>query len=176
VKIVSTLSLILALTTMLYMSVGEAGSAYVGISEAKTEAAQKLKTEPLHTIKLHKADFTSGKASFPEENELSYMGSRYDIATTATEGDEITLTVLHDEKEEGLISALQEAVDHWLSESPKNNKQPIAKKISPIKDFLPVAKFTLTSAPSVIALAAQTDCFSTHSPALGVLKSPPQLG
>ncbi len=160
---------------MLYMNVGEAGGAYMGISEAKKEASERLNTAHLATIIISDADLASGRAVFINNKEIRINGDLYDIASTTRQADKLILKVLHDEKEEGMLSKLKDAVDGWLNTS-KNTKQPTLKQLTAIKDFIPAGKFSFNANASSQEITYCTYTFPVQMPLQAVLKSPPKLG
>jgi hypothetical protein len=175
VKIFSTLFLFAALVAMLYINIGQMGGLYIGISDAKVEAAGRLGSERLSILTISGADLSSGRASFNAKNELIYNGKLYDIASRINEGGNITLKVLHDEKEEGLLSDLKEVVEGWFSGSQRDTKQPSLKQVVIIKDFMPACKFTFNHNSTMKVLPLGNYLCSAETPLLAVLKSPPQF-
>jgi hypothetical protein len=175
VKITSTIFLLLAMVSMLYMTIGQMGGVYLGISEAKTEATERIRSEHLTSLTISEADFRSGKVSYIGQNEIRYDGSLYEIASATTHNGITTIKAFHDEKEEGLISGLKDIVDGWVNASPKNTKHHSVKQIVIIKDFVPSRKFTFTfgNINSLVSFADRA--YSIGSPLLSVLKSPPKF-
>ncbi len=161
---------------MLYLNVGQVGGLYMSINEAKNEAAEKLNDGHLATLTISDAEFKSGKAVYLNSKEIRYNGKLYDIACTTKEGSNVILKVQHDEKEEGLLSMLQETIEHWGENTGNTPKHPSLKHSIVIKDFMPASAFTLH------AHSTFTQIFPIHysrvsaSPLLAVIKSPPKLG
>jgi hypothetical protein len=174
-KIASTLFLFTALVAMLYLNVGQAGELYMGINEAKSEATERLNHEALTILTINDADFASGKAAYINDHEIRYDGHLYDIAATARQGNKVTLQVLHDEKEEGFLSELKEVIEHWGNNTGNNPKQPVAKHIPIIKDYIPASQYTFNSDCTFIFLLLGNYIFPSKSPLIAVLKSPPKL-
>ena len=175
-KLISTLFLFAALATMLYVNIGQVGGVYMNIDQAKKESAEKINTARLHTLTISESEFQSGKASYVNSNEISYKGSLYDIASTDTKDGKVTLTVLHDEKEEGLIASLKDMVDSWLSDSPRNSKQPSGKQLVTIKDYIPAGKFTFYINDHMQEVLPLGYFYHAQAPSMSVLKSPPKVG
>jgi hypothetical protein len=175
VKTLSTLFLLLALFTLLYNNMGQVGGIFMGINEAKKEATRRIKTQKLSTITISPSDFHSGKASYINEKEILYNGNLYDIASSSSKDGIVTLSVLHDENEEGILANLKDIVDGWLN-TPKNSKQHSSKQIVSIKDFIPVQKFSFNKTIALEHLFFIAPTASVKSQLLPVLKSPPKLG
>ena len=161
---------------MLYLNVGQAGELYMNINEAKSEAAERINDKDLATLTISDAEFASGKASYLNDNELRYNGNLYDVSTSVRNGDKVTFKVLHDEKEEGLLSMLKETIEHWGDNTGNNTKHPSAKHTVVIKDFMPAARYTFNASCTLIQIFSVNYSHVSASPLLAVLKSPPKLG
>ena len=166
----------MALAAMLYLNVGQVGGLYVNINEAKSEAAQRINDKDLATLTISDAEFASGKASYLNDNEFRYNGNLYDVSTSVRNGDKVTFKVLHDEKEEGLLSKLKETVEHWGDNMGNTSKHPSAKHTLVVKDFMPAAKFTFSANSTLNEMLSLSYSQAPASPLLTVLKSPPKLG
>ena len=145
------------------------------IGEAKNEAAQRIQTESLSTLTIPQADLLSGKAIIIDQKELRYDGALYDISTTSIHGDQVTFTLLHDEKEEGMISKLKDLIDSAVGATPKNGKSPTVKHIVVLTDYIPTDTLAL-----LLHCPCRTFAFAIHSqspdaPLSTVLKSPPKF-
>ena len=174
VKITSTFFLLLAVASMLYMNIGQIGGVYADLNEAKQEAAIRVNSEHLSTIIISKADLASGKASYINENEIRYDGNLYDIASSITQDGNLIIKVLHDEKEEGILSNLKDIVDGWLN-TPKNSNQHSVKQIIVIKDYIPALQFSFNVNGTMEQLPAINFSYPTETVLLSVLKSPPKF-
>jgi hypothetical protein len=174
VKIISTLFLLVALIGMLYVNIAQIGGVYMNLNEAKQEASIRLNRENLSTITISETDLISGKASYINEKEIRYDGNLYDIGSSSTQDGNITLKVLHDEKEEGVLSNLKDIVDGWLNTT-KNTNQHSLKQIVMIKDFIPVHQFAFNISTTFVEVSAISYSFPTESALLAVLKSPPKF-
>ena len=160
---------------MLYTSIGQMGEVYVGINDAKEQAFLRLKAEKLSTLTISGSDLASGRVTFTAKNEVLFNGKLYDIASRTNEGGNITLKVIRDEKEEGLLSDMKDIVDGWINGTQKDSKHPLLKQLVIIKDFMPASKFIFNY--TTIMKELPSGSFSCHSeaPLLAVLKSPPQF-
>ena len=161
---------------MLYLNVGQAGELYMNINEAKSEAAERINDKDLATLTISDAEFASGKASYLNDNELRYNGNLYDVSTSVRYGDKVTFKVLHDEKEEGLLSMLKETIEHWGDNAGNNTKHPSAKHTVVTKDFMPAGRYTFNASCPLIPIFSVNYSHVSASPILTVLKSPPKLG
>jgi len=161
---------------MLYVNIAQVGGVYVELNEAKQEAAIRVNTEQEHlsTITISEADLASGKATYINEKELRYDGNLYDIASSSVQDGNITLKVLHDEKEEGVLSNLKDIVEGWLN-SPKNTNQHSIKQIVIIKDYIPAQKFDFNANSAFEQISPFTSSYPTETALLTVLKSPPKF-
>ena len=175
VRVISTILLFAALMAMLYSTIGQMGGVYVGINDAKKEAETSLHTEKLSTLIISASDLASGRAQFTAKNEVMYNGRLYDIASKIKKGDNITLTVLHDEKEEGLLADLKDIVDGWINGTRKDSKHPLLKQLVIIKDFMPASKFIFNCTTIMKGLPSGSLSYHSEAPLLAVLKSPPQF-
>ena len=173
---ISTLFLFIALAAMLYLNVGQVSGLYVSINEAKNEASSKLNDKDLPTLTIANTEFTSGRAVYLNSKEIRYNGSLYDIASSTNDGANVIFKVLHDEKEEGLLSRLKETVERWGDNAGSNGKHPISKHSFVIKDFMPADRYTFNANSSLIQIFAISYSHATASPLLAVIKSPPKLG
>jgi hypothetical protein len=160
---------------MLYINIGQVGGVLADISEAKSEAAQRINKSRLSVLEITPSDLASGRASFEGRSEILYSGHLYDIASQTRRGDNIVLKVLRDEKEEGLLSSIKEIVDGWISNPQRSNKQPSLKQLVIIKDFIPACKFSLKYNATLMALSSAGYSYPTESPLMIVLKSPPKF-
>ena len=166
----------MALAAMLYLNVGQVGELYMNINEAKSEAAERINDRDLATLTISDAEFASGTALYLNDNELRYNGNLYDVSTSVRHGDKVTLKVLHDEKEEGLVANLKETIEHWGDNVGNNSKHPNTKHIVVTKDFMPSARYTFNASSSLIQIFSVNYSHASSSPLLAVLKSPPKLG
>lgn len=159
---------------MLYMNIGQVGGVYANLNEAKQEAAIRVNTEHLSIITISEMDLASGKAVYINEKEIRYDGNLYDIASASTKDGNITLKVLHDEKEEGVLSNLKDIVEGWLN-TPKNTNQHSIKQIVIIKDYIPAQKFAFNANSAFEQVSAIISSYPTETALLTVLKSPPKF-
>ena len=147
----------------------------MSISNSKEQAVARLHEEKLSTLIISGSDLSSGRAHFTAQNEIQFNGKLYDIASQTKEGGNITLKVLRDEKEEGLLSQLKDIVDGWINGIPKDSKHPSLKQLVIIKDFMPVSKVVFNCNTIMKELPYGSLSYHTEAPLLGVLKSPPQF-
>gem|GEM_PF-2875519 len=173
-KIISTLFLLVALAGMLYVNIAQVGGVYIGLNEAKQEAAVRINTEHLSTITISESDLASGKAAYINEKEIRYDGTLYDIASSSIQDGNVTFKVLHDEKEEGVLSNLKDIVDGWLN-TPKNSNPHSLKQIVIIKDYIPAQHFAFNANSAWEQVSAIISSYPTETALLAVLKSPPKF-
>ena len=146
----------------------------MGINDAKKAAKESLHLEKLSTLTISVSDLSSGIISFTAPNEILYNGRLYDVASQTKEGGNITLKVLHDEKEEGLLSELSEIMEDWLIPTSNNNKNTYSKQIAET-DFVPASKFTFHFYTQISEITSISTTHFTQSPLISVLKSPPRF-
>ena len=178
VKSVSVYFLLVALAAMTYLNIGQVAQVSVGIEAAKQEAQRNIQsTRGVVDLTITSEDFSTGKAKYTGKNEIIISGKLYDIVSQKQDGNAISLKVKGDEKEEGLMSDLKNMVDGWFGTQPQgSHKQPLAKQIDLIKDFIPASKFTFLCNNTLAKAPCISNSFLTSPPLLSVLKSPPQLG
>jgi hypothetical protein len=174
VKLIPTLFLLLALATLLYTTIGQAGGICMNIDEAKSEATDRLRSTQLSTLTLTESDFQKGNAAYINSKEIRYHGSLYDIASGTTIGGKTILHVLHDEKEESLLANLKEVVDSWLS-TPKNTRQPTGKQLIILKDYIRADRFAMTVHTTMQRVLSAAYSCTVAAPALSVPDSPPKF-
>jgi len=174
-KLASTIFLLAALLTMLYVNIGQVGGVCINIGQAKQEASENINSRELSVLIVTEADLSSGRAAFTDKNEILFNGDLYDIASRINQGDKLILKVLHDKNEEGLLSDLKEMIDAWANNPQKSGKQSSLKQIVIIKDFMPACKFTFNCHSALNELFSLNYYCPSTAPLIAVLKSPPKF-
>ena len=148
------------------------------IDLAKNEATHKLLSNTYsQTLTISSSDFQSGKARYQGDRELYYEGKLYDIADRVQQGESITLRIVRDEKEEGLIERLKDKFETLFDASNSNTEhRPIVKQSELTKDFLPITKISFLFTTSTQLIFCEENNGSYTFPLLQMLKSPPQIG
>lgn len=164
-----------AVVALLYINIGNMARLSVGVAAAKHEAQEKLANDASHlTLTITQQQIDLGEAAFINNHELKWKGERYDIASLLHSGNTYTLKVVHDEKEEGLLSELREEVEQWFNTTTdKAPSKPTVKHQDILKDFIPSRKmvFTLSSSAHSYAYMA---VHTPQSPMQLVIKGPPK--
>ena len=177
VKSIYVYFLLLSLTVMSYLSIVQVALVSADLTSVHSSVHRDLdRSESLSVITVTTDDFASGYARYTDEDEISVNGKLYDITNRQIQGENVRLTISHDEKEEGLIADLKSIFDSWFgTQSGDSSKQPFAKQLDIFKDFIPSGKFCFCFDTNKKRLATPDLFLVIESPDLLILKSPPQL-
>ena len=176
-KFVSASFLLIALISLFYMNIGQLGTIYINIGEARSEASEKVRAgSHSQTLQFSLKDISEGKAAFINSGEIRYEGRLYDIASTQKAGGTYLLKVVSDDKESGLISQMKEAIDGLFADhkSASSKHHPV-RSLTLIQDFIPVDRYsghfsTCSSGTFVFSVFR-----SPRSPFLSMINRPPEV-
>ncbi len=162
---------------MTYLNIGQIAMVSADLTSIHGIVQRENHTSAsLSVITVTPDDFATGYARYTDKEEINVNGRLYDIADKQKDGDNVKLTVSYDEKEEGLIADLKNIFESWFgTQGGDSTKQPLVKQLELFKDFIPTAQLSFNLASKITKHTISTAFVFIESPAIAVLKSPPQL-
>ncbi len=148
----------------------------LSVSEAQREAhTEILNGSNIISITFSATDVDNGKVSFINNKEIRYLGKMYDVFSASRNGNVFTLRVFHDEKEEGVLSEIEETIHSWLDDPIKDLSKHLAFKYQLLQDIIPSGQADFVFSQPFKTLSLVPDQVSILHRAPEIIISPPRL-